>query len=90
VPLLVHQPAAQAADRCGQPRIFFSMARDGLLPKWAARVDVKTRVPRATTLVTGVVGLPYQAWERFALWLGIGLVLYFLYGARHSRLRRSA
>src|ERR1041384_1335906 len=29
----------------GQPRIFFSMARDGLLPKWAARVEEKTRVP---------------------------------------------
>jgi APA family basic amino acid/polyamine antiporter len=39
----------------GQPRIFFSMARDGLLPKWAARVDEKTRVPYATTLLTGVV-----------------------------------
>jgi APA family basic amino acid/polyamine antiporter len=39
----------------GQPRIFFSMARDGLLPQWAARVDAKTRVPWATTLITGVV-----------------------------------
>jgi len=39
----------------GQPRIFFSMARDGLLPKWAARVDEKTRVPYTTTLLTGVV-----------------------------------
>jgi APA family basic amino acid/polyamine antiporter len=38
----------------GQPRIFFSMARDGLLPQWAARVDAKTRIPWATTLVTGV------------------------------------
>ena len=39
----------------GQPRIFFAMARDGLLPAWAARVDARTRVPWATTLVTGIV-----------------------------------
>ncbi len=38
----------------GQPRIFYAMARDGLLPKWAARLNVKTRVPYATTLFTGV------------------------------------
>src|SRR5678815_1763432 len=38
----------------GQPRIFFSMARDGLLPAWAARVDARTRVPYATTLFTGI------------------------------------
>jgi APA family basic amino acid/polyamine antiporter len=39
----------------GQPRIFFAMARDGLLPKWAARIDPKTRVPYTTTLVTGIL-----------------------------------
>ena len=39
----------------GQPRIFFSMARDGLLPAWAARVDARTRVPFTTTLITGIV-----------------------------------
>ncbi|MBM3817881.1 MAG: amino acid permease [Acidimicrobiia bacterium] len=39
----------------GQPRIFFAMARDGLLPQWAARVDAKTRIPYTTTLVTGIL-----------------------------------
>ena len=139
----------------GQPRIFFAMARDGLLPAWAARVDQRTRIPWMTTLITGLAvaagsligdaaetydltnigtlfafalvcagvlvlrvkepdrprafrvpavwlvaplgifaclfimaGLPYQAWERFGLWLIIGTVLYVAYGYRHSRLRQ--
>ena len=38
----------------GQPRIFYAMARDGLLPRWAARVSGKARVPYATTIFTGV------------------------------------
>ena len=38
----------------GQPRIFYAMARDGLLPQWAAKIDAKTRTPYITTIITGV------------------------------------
>jgi APA family basic amino acid/polyamine antiporter len=42
----------------GQPRIFFAMARDGLLPRWAAKISAKHRVPHVTTIITGLfVGL---------------------------------
>jgi APA family basic amino acid/polyamine antiporter len=143
----------------GQPRIFLAMARDGLLPRWAAKVSEKRRVPHVTTLLTGLVvgvgalfadeneiydltnigtlsafaivclgvlalrftdpdrprpfripggfygmlfvtlagagaciytmiGLPRTAWERFGIWLLIGLAIYFVYGFRNSTLRR--
>ena len=39
----------------GQPRIFFAMSRDGLLPKWFAKVHPKYRTPHVTTLVTGLL-----------------------------------
>ncbi len=141
----------------GQPRIFFAMARDGLLPKFAARIHPKYRTPHVTTIITGLVvalgsligdagetydltnigtlfafvivcigvlvlrvkeperprpfrvpfvwviaplgaaaclfimaGLPKTAWTRFAMWLGIGMIIYVVYGYRKSTLRRDA
>jgi len=34
--------------------------------------------------------LPLVAWERLGIWLALGLAIYFLYGYRHSKLRKDA
>lgn len=43
----------------GQPRIWMSMSRDGLLPPAFAKVNPKTQTPGFSTIVTGLlVGIP--------------------------------
>ena len=37
-----------------------------------------------------MVGLPAHAWERFGWWMALGLLLYFAYGYRRSRLRAAS
>lgn len=39
----------------GQPRVFYSMSKDGLLPGWAAKVHPKYQTPYVTTAITGTI-----------------------------------
>jgi APA family basic amino acid/polyamine antiporter len=41
----------------------------------------------ALACIYTMFGLPGRAWERFGIWLIIGLLLYFAYGYRNSTLR---
>jgi APA family basic amino acid/polyamine antiporter len=38
----------------GQSRVFFSMSRDGLLPKWAGEVHPRFRTPWKSSIIVGV------------------------------------
>ncbi|MGK6351389.1 amino acid permease [Parapedobacter sp. DT-150] len=137
----------------GQSRVFYSMSKDGLLPKFFSDLS-KRQTPWKTNLVfmvfvslfTGFVpvsdlghmvsigtlfaftlvcigvmvlrksnpdtprpfrtplvplvpilgivvciammaALPIESWERLAIWMIIGIVIYFIYGKRHSKIR---
>ncbi len=39
----------------GQPRVFYSMSKDGLLPAWAAKIHPKYQTPHITTAITGTI-----------------------------------
>ncbi len=55
---VVSMTAVLLVFQYGQTRIFFGMAKDGLLPKWATKVHPTRRIPHVSTIVIGaLVGL---------------------------------
>src|SRR5438132_12112557 len=51
---VVAHTAVLLVFQLGQPRIFFAMSRDGLLPPFFARVHPRFRTPHVATIITGV------------------------------------
>jgi APA family basic amino acid/polyamine antiporter len=140
----------------GQSRVFYSMSKDGLLPKFFSDLNSK-RTPYKTNLifmvfvslfagfvpvsdlghmvsigtmfaftlvcigilvlrktnpeihrpfrtplvplipilgilvcVTMMASLPLESWERLGIWMAIGVAFYFIYGIKHSKIRKAA
>lgn len=53
------------------------------------RVPLVPVIPIIGVIVCVVLmaGLPIESWERLGIWLALGLLIYFLYGKRHSKLQ---
>ncbi|MDQ1586309.1 MAG: basic amino acid/polyamine antiporter, family [Actinomycetota bacterium] len=65
----------------GQSRVFFAMARDGLLPSIFSNVSQRTGTPTATTITTGVVVAAMAALlplEELAALVNIGTLFAFI------------
>jgi basic amino acid/polyamine antiporter, APA family len=64
----------------GQTRVFYSMSRDGLLPKWASAIHPKFRTPWITTIVFGTFAALMPAFlpiDKLSQLVNIGTLLAF-------------
>jgi APA family basic amino acid/polyamine antiporter len=64
----------------GQSRVFYSMSKDGLLPKWASAIHPKFRTPWITTIVFGSFAAIMPAFlpiSRLSELVNIGTLLAF-------------
>jgi APA family basic amino acid/polyamine antiporter len=64
----------------GQTRVFYSMSRDGLLPKWASAIHPRFRTPWITTIVFGCFAAVMPAFlpiAKLAELVNIGTLLAF-------------
>ena len=64
----------------GQSRVFYSMSKDGLLPKWASAIHPKFRTPWITTIVFGTFAAIMPAFlpiSRLSELVNIGTLLAF-------------
>jgi APA family basic amino acid/polyamine antiporter len=64
----------------GQSRVFFSMSKDGLLPKWASSIHPRFRTPWVSTIVVGIIVamLPgFLPIDQLAKLVNIGTLLAF-------------
>ena len=64
----------------GQTRVFYSMSKDGLLPKWASAIHPKFRTPWITTIAFGAFAAIMPAFlpiDKLAELVNIGTLLAF-------------
>ena len=78
--------AAALAERLAEEIPFLEPLR---APQADQAAHVPDRLAAAAAPRTFNVGLQSVAWESFSIWLVLGLVLYFLYGYQHSKLRKT-
>jgi basic amino acid/polyamine antiporter, APA family len=65
----------------GQSRVFYSMSRDGLLPKWAGAIHPRFRTPWITSIVVGICVAVFAACipiGDLAVLVNIGTLLAFV------------
>jgi len=68
--------------------IIFMRRREPDAPR-PFRVPLVPWIPALSALFSVVLmaSLPWESWERLLIWMAIGILMYFVYGYRHSRLR---